>query len=294
MELITAALQLAEGAAETVEAAAEVGADIMGSKGLEAVGGMGVLEEEIANHMCMETGGSMGVLETQMNHKGGNQISFGSLAGKNLEADSRYTCWKDGVSYSEISREWMDELANEISDIFGKDQIDLLRIPFYRNAAMAPDLGVMIYDPVFMKKVANECGQDSIISVFSHEVGHRLVNTLGLERDVSLVENEACSDYIAGLVARLSGLNPEHMVRCYGMYNKNFFSPTDDYPSTFTRINAFLSGYSRIDRGPEAAPLKAFENFRGIYDQFNIYHDKDLLKQILMEDVVNPIRSGAL
>ena len=307
MELVSAALTFAETAEKEIESATEVFSDMEGSMGVleaemthnmgaESAENMGALETEAANNRGIETVGNMGAFELQNGNKPANQISFGSLAGKNLECDSRYTRWKDGVSYAEISKKWMDELANEISDIFGNDQIDVVRDLFYDNAAMYEN-GTLKYDPIFMKKVANECGQDSIISIFSHEVGHRLVNILGLEDTISCfsdVENEACADYIAGLVTRLSGLNPEHMVRFYGKYNNNFFSPTADYPSTITRINSFLRGYQRIENGAEAASLRTFKDFRCLYDQLKIYHDKELLKQILLEDVVEPIRAGTL
>ena len=132
---------------------------------------------------------------------------------------------------------------------------------------------------------------DTILGTLSHEVGHRVVYNLGLKDEITPYENEACADYIAGLTARLCKLDSTHRL---AWYNDNpAVSPDGIHPGKSVRTEAFTRGLTRIDRGQEATKLKVFEAFSP-YDLEGVYQNADLLKSILYEDVITPLRTGEI
>ncbi len=50
---------------------------------------------------------------------------------------------------------------------------------------------------------------------------------------------------------------------------------------------------TRIDAGKEATILKTYEAFSP-YDLEGVYQDADLLKSILYQDVITPLRTGEI
>lgn len=275
MELAAALLEL------TKEAGAEVAKEaVKATDGLTEFGkaGKDIAAEQISF-------GRLGVGDCA------NQISFGSLANGAFKADERYLNWKDGIDVGEITPSYMRELANEISAIFGKDKVEVESIPGYNNAGMASEWGKLFYDPEYLRQNGNEYGMDKILGTLSHEVGHRVVYNLGLDKEITAYENEACADYIAGLTARLCKLNKSHQLSWLDDLSVSSFDNV--HPGKSVRTAAFNRGFDRIDRGREAAILKTFEDFSP-YDLEGVYQDTHMLKSILYEDVITPLRTGEI
>jgi hypothetical protein len=253
---------------------------------------------EVAVEMAEATAEAAEVT-SELAHSGEKaSVSFGSLAGEDLKRDPRYIKWQDGVSRKEVSPKWMSELTKKISEIYGYDTIGV-DIDRRIQLGIFSEVGELRYAPKFLSEIAKTCGEDTIVGGFAHEVGHRMAYNLGLTDNVrginELTKNtyiEACSDYIAGMVTRFGQLNPEHMCEFYRTYNRKPLA-ANGYPSDRQRVEAFMRGYTRIDRGPEARTGKIFEPFR-VYDQHKVYHNKELLKQILIEDVIHPYLTGSL
>jgi len=221
-----------------------------------------------------------------------NQISFGSLANGAFKADERYLNWKDGIDVGEITPAYMEELSNEISDIFGKDNIKVESALGYNNAGMISEQGKLLYDPEYLRQNGNEYGMDKILGSLSHEVGHRVVHNIGLDKEITSYENEACADYIAGLTARLCKLNKNHQLSWYDNYC-SAISLDGTHPGKSVRTAVFNRGFDRIDRGKEAAILKTYEAFSP-YDLEGVYQDANMLKNILYQDVITPLRTGEI
>lgn len=221
----------------------------------------------------------------------GKRISFGSLASGEFKQNENYIRWKDGIATNELKPKWIKELANEIAAIYGSDMISVKRKHGFDNAGMVPDEGVLLYDPKYLRDAGNEHGMDDILGILSHEVGHRVVYNLGLQEYISEYEGEACADYIAGLTARLCKLNPSH--RLSWCNSQPLFSPDNIHPGRAVRREAFVRGLSRIDIGKEADFLKNFEDFSP-YDLDKVYQNKDLLRDILYQDVIEPLRKGEI
>ena len=220
-----------------------------------------------------------------------DKISFGSLANGTFKADERYLKWKDGVDVGEITPDYMKELANEIAAIYGKDIIKVKEAPGYENAGIIPKQGKILYDPEYLRQGGNEYGTDKILGSLSHEIGHRVVYNLGLQKEISDYENEACADYIAGLTARLCKLNKDHQLSWYN--DRSEISADGVHPGKSVRMEAFNRGYERIDRGKEAIALRTFEVFSP-YDLEGTYQNAHMLKSILYQDVIAPLRTGEI
>lgn len=229
-----------------------------------------------------------GLLETENR---GEQISFGSLANGAFERNENYLKWQDGITPDEVDEAWIEDLTNEISAIYGNDKLEAEILSGFDNAGMAPYLGKLVYDPEYLVSAGNEHGMDTILGTLSHEVGHRVVYNLGLETEIDDYENEACADYIAGLTARLCKLDPTDSFSWYS--SRSDFSVDGIHPGKSVRCEAFLRGFSRIDRGEEAAILRTFENFSP-YDLDKTYQDSEMLKNILYQDIIDPLRSGKI
>lgn len=230
----------------------------------------------------------------------GGLISFGSLANGAFKGDKNYLKWKDGIDLGEVKEEWIEKLANEISAIYGNDHLTATAkyIDFrggmlrrFNNAGMRYYIGELIYDPKYLRENGNAYGMDNILGTIAHEVGHRVVYNIGLAEKITPYENEACADYIAGLTTRLCKFNGSHKL---SWYNTNPIRSADDvHPGKFVRIESFIRGYDRIDRGAEATTLKTFEEFSP-YDMEGIYKDPELMRKVLYEDVINPLRNGEI
>lgn len=275
MELITVSLELAK------EAAAEVTKEAV--KATEAAAEFGKVGEVIKTEQV--SFGKLGAGDC------GKPISFGSLASGEFKKNPNYLKWKDGINVGEVGKGWIEELTNEIAAIFGNDNIKVSKQYFFDNAGMNSYLVKLIYDPNYLRKAGNEYGMDTILGTLSHEVGHRVVYNLGLKDEITPYENEACADYIAGLTARLCKLDSTHRL---AWYNDNpAVSPDGIHPGKSVRTEAFTRGLTRIDRGQEATKLKVFEAFSP-YDLEGVYQNADLLKSILYEDVITPLRTGEI
>lgn len=221
----------------------------------------------------------------------GRQISFGSLANCAFKNNENYLRWKDGIDVGEVNKSWIKELTNEIVAIYGTDNIKVSKRYGLNNAGINTYLGRLIYDPKYLREAGNNYGMDTILGTLSHEVGHRVVHNIGLKSEITPYENEACADYIAGLTARLCKLDSTHRLAWYNGLPE--VSIDDIHPGKSVRIEAFTRGLSRIDNGKEAARLKAFEAFSP-YDLEGVYQNVDLLKSILYQDVIDPLRSGEI
>ena len=219
------------------------------------------------------------------------QISFGSLASGEFKKNANYLRWKDGIGVGEVNKGWIEELTNEIAAIFGNDHIKASKQYFMNNAGINTYLGRLVYDPSYLRKAGNEYGMDSILGTLAHEVGHRVVYNIGLESEITPYENEACADYIAGLTARLCKLNSTHRLAWYN--GRSEVSLDGIHPGKSVRLEAFTRGLTRIDTGKEATKLKVFEAFSP-YDLEGVYQDADLLKSILYQDVITPLRNGEI
>ena len=229
---------------------------------------------------------------------GDTLISFGSLANGAFKGDKNYLKWKDGIAVGEVKEEWIEELANEISAIYGYDHLTASTkyIDFsggalsrFNNAGMRYYIGELVYDPKYLRDNGNDYGVDNILGTIAHEVGHRVVYNIGLAEEITPYENEACADYIAGLTTRLCKFNGSHKL---SWYNANpSFSADGVHPGKSVRIESFIRGYDRIDRGEEATILKTFESFSP-YDLEGVYKDAELMRKVLYEDVINPLRNG--
>ncbi len=219
----------------------------------------------------------------------GKQISFGSLANGAFKSNANYLKWKDGIDMGEVNKGWIEELTNEIAAIYGNDNIKVSKQYGLNNAGINTYLGRLIYDPKYLREAGNDYGMDSILGTLSHEVGHRVVHNIGLENEITPYENEACADYIAGLTARLCKLDSTHRLAWYNGCSE--VSIDGIHPGRSVRMEAFTRGLARIDRGEEAAMLKTFEAFSP-YDLEGVYQDADMLKSILYQDVIAPLRTG--
>lgn len=277
MELVTASLELAK------EAVTEVTKEVV--KATEELAEFGRVGNDIAAKQI--SFGRLGIGDCE------NQINFGSLANGAFKADTRYLNWKDGIDVGEITPTYISELANEIAAIFGKDNIKVTSKSGYNNAGMLSERkwGRLFYDPEFLQKNGNEYGMDTILSTLSHEVGHRVVYNLDLEKELTAYENEACADYLAGLTTRLCKLNKNHQLSWYD--DGSAISLDDVHPGKLVRKTVFNRGFDRIDSGKEAAILKTFEVFSP-YDLEGIYQDAHMLKSILYQDVIAPLRTGEI
>ncbi len=221
----------------------------------------------------------------------GREVSFTSLANGRLKNNENYLKWKDGIDVGEVDEDWIEELANEISAIYGNDNITATTESGLNNVMIHTYIGKMIYDPNFFQEVGNQYGMDNILGIIAHEVGHRVVHNIGLGDKITCYENEACADYIAGLTARLCQLNSKHTIGWYDTLP--IISDDWHHPGKFVRMEVFTRGLNRIDRGKEATRLKAFEEFSP-YDLEKVYQNADLLKRILYQDVIEPLRKGEI
>lgn len=229
-----------------------------------------------------------------------NQISFGSLASGEFKHNENYLKWKDGIDVGEVKEEWIEELTNEISAIYGYDHLTASAkyIDFrggtlhrFNNAGMRYYIGELVYDPKYLRDNGNAYGMDNILGTIAHEVGHRVVYNIGLAEEITPYENEACADYIAGLTTRLCKFNGSHKLSWYNAGPS--FSTDGTHPGKSVRMESFIRGYDRIDRGEEATILKTFEAFSP-YDLEGVYKDAEVMRKALYEDVINPLRNGEI
>ncbi len=285
MQFVTVPLELTkeamkEVAKETVKTTAE---------GLTDFGKVG--KEAATEHISL---GRVGVGDC------GRQISFGSLANGAFKSNKNYLKWKDGIDVGELRQGWIEELTNEISEIFGYDNIkaskkyfDFNKYGLYRfnNAGIVYNIGELVYDPKYLRENGNKYGMDSIIGTLAHEVGHRVVYNIGLSDKIDPYENEACADYIAGLTTRLCKLNGAQKLAWYN--DRSVISTDKVHPGKSVRMEAFIRGFARIDTGPEAVKLRIFEDFSP-YDLEKVYQNSELLRNMLYEDVINPLRNGEI
>lgn len=230
----------------------------------------------------------------------GMQISFGSLANGAFKGDKNYLKWKDGIDVGEVKKEWIEKLTNEISAIYGNDHLTASTKYFdfnagiphrFDNAGMRYYIGELVYDPKYLRDNGNAYGMDNILGTIAHEVGHRVVYNIGLAKEITPYENEACADFIAGLTTRLCKLNGTHKLSWYNAGSS--FSADGVHPGKFVRMESFIRGFDRIDRGEEATMLKTFEDFSP-YDLEGVYRNADLMRKVLYEDVINPLRNGEI
>lgn len=284
MELVTVPLELAKETADEVAKEAVRATNTMSEFG------------KVDNTIGCEKA-DFGKLSTS---DSGSLISFGSLANGAFKNDQNYLKWKDGIDIGEVKEEWIEKLTNEISAIYGYDHLTASTkyIDFsggilqrFNNAGMKYYIGELVYDPKYLRDNGNVYGMDNILGTIAHEVGHRVVYNIGLAEKITPYENEACADYIAGLTARLCKFNGSHKL---SWYNDNpSFSADGVHPGKSVRIESFIRGYARIDRGEEATMLKTFEEFSP-YDLEGIYKDAELMRKVLYEDVINPLRNGEI
>lgn len=267
------------------------------------------------------------------------QLSFGSLANKQFKNYEKYNKWQDGVNLGELGEQFLEKLSNEIANIYGIKDVDVskkyvnivkktdgLDIKRFYNAAMiyGNNIQEIIYGPKFLKDCANDYGIDTILGILSHEVGHKVFQTTGLQKDLYIMFenienkeqldkifenipdilphrksqgvnrssylNEACADYIAGLTARLSGFDKDHMISWFKDRSKR--CGDGEHPGSPVRIEAFMRGYNRIDIGAEAKGLKIFEDFSPYDRMGRIYQNQNVLRGVLEEDIINPILNG--
>ena len=297
MELVTVPLELVKEAA--VEATKET---VKALETADEFGKLGIALESEEIHLRNTVLGECG-----------KQISFGSLADGAFKTDVNYLRWKDGIDVGEVKPEWIEELANEIAAIYGNDHLtaDTKYIDFsdgipYRfdNAAIDAVTGEIVYDPKYLRDNGNVYGMDNIIGTIAHEVGHRVVYNTGLLDEIiahygegeeaikcALYEGEACADYIAGLTTRLCKLNGTHKLSWYNATPD--VSMDGVHPGKSVRMETFIRGFDRIERGEEATILKTFEAFSP-YDLEGVYKDADLMRKVLYEDVINPLRNGEI
>lgn len=273
MELITASLELAK------ETAEEVAKETV--KAAEGVARFGKVDETIEAANL----GKASVYNSE------SQISFGSLANGEFKKNKNYLKWKNGINIGEVNRGWIEELTNEIAAIYGNDNITVSKRYGMNNAGINTYLGRLAYDPEYLRKAGNEYGMDTILGTLSHEVGHRVVYNIGLENEITLYENEACADYIAGLTARLCKLDSTHRLAWYNGGSEVTLDGV--HPGKSVRMEAFTRGLTRIDRGKEATMLKTFEAFSP-YDLEGVYQNAEMLKDILYQDVIVPLRTGEI
>ena len=295
MEIATVTLELAkEAAAETIKETA---------KATETMNEFGKVGNTLATEHI-----NLGKIGTG---NCGEHISFGSLANGEFKRNANYINWKDGIAADELTIEWMQELTDEISKIYGTEWLSVGELKGFNNAGISPQLNMLEYDPEYIRSKANKYGRDCVLGTLAHEVGHEIVSTLGFDAnsrlfDVKWVDklargmgvdtitpyaDEVCADYIAGLTARLCNLDPTHNLSWY--LDRSPITLDKVHPGSSVRAEAFKRGYTRIDRGEEAVSLKAFEKFAP-YDWNKIYQDKSLLRKILEEDVLEPLRNGEI
>ncbi len=275
MELVTVSLEAVKEA--TAEVVKEVG---KATEGLTELGK--------ADNMVETENISFGKL---IHNDFKDQISFGSLANGEFKNNEKYLKWKDGIDVGEVNKGWIEELTNEIAAIYGTDNIKVSKQYGLNNAGINTYLGRLIYDPNYLREAGNNYGMDSILGTLSHEVGHRVVHNIGLENEITPYENEACADYIAGLTARLCKLDSTHRLAWYN--GRSEISLDGIHPGKSVRTEAFIRGLTRIDSGKEATMLKTFEAFSP-YDLEGVYQDADMLKSILYQDVIAPLRTGEI
>lgn len=275
MKLVTIPVELAKEAVTEV-----VKETVKAAEGLTEFGRVGNIDA--TEHISL---GKLGTGDVE------GQISFGSLANGAFKHNENYLRWKDGIDISEVNKGWIKELSNEIAAIYGEDKIKVSKWYGLDNAGMYSHIGKLVYDPQYLAEAGNKYGMDTMLGTLAHEVGHRVVYNLGLQDEITPYENEACADYIAGLTARLCKLDSTHRLAWYNAGSE--MSGDDIHPGKSVRIEVFTRGLDRIDRGPEAASLKLFEEFSP-YDLEGVYQDANMLKSILYQDVINPLRTGEI
>ena len=246
---------------------------------------------------------------------GMSEITFTSLTdGKFLSDPNKiYVKWKNGYNVKETNREALQELVDEMVDIYGFDPI-YVKISYdpdiINNAAYAP---LAIFGNVITHKIEvgvellkdnlnnqEKKGRDLVVSAIAHEVGHMIIMKLKLDKfrildgitwdsEINVYENEACADYLAGLTMRLCRLSPEKQIKEFDTNKRDYPEHCSDgiHPGSSVRKEVFLRGYHRIDNGEEAINLREDTHK---YDTNKVYADRRKLKNILLHDVVNPIR----
>lgn len=225
------------------------------------------------------------------NNEYSNQINFCSLANGEFKNNENYLKWKDGIDVGEVDKGWIKELTNEIAAIYGNDNIKVKKKYGLNNAGINTYLGRLTYDPNYLREAGNKYGVDTVLGTLSHEVGHRVVYNIGLESEITPYENEACADYIAGLTSRLCKLESSHRLAWYNSCPE--VSTDSIHPGKSVRREVFIRGLSRIDNGKEAIKLKTFEPF-SLYDFEGIYQNASMLRSILYQDVIAPLRTGEI
>ena len=222
-------------------------------------------------------------------------ISFKGLNDLKVLDSDAFHALDDGADIREITQKLINDLSNEAAAVFGYGKItvrqkwlqiewDLTRpISIFYNAGMYSSTGRLVYNPVLLAQVVNRFGKDTLLGILGHEVGHRMVHLLFIQRGIRINnwQNEYCADYIAGLLLRLGQCSPQGMNR---FYREVCADGGRDHPPGASRAAVFMQGYQMIDHDRKTVFLRTPE-FSRVIDTRQILTD-DFMRDKLLNDVI--------
>lgn len=223
-------------------------------------------------------------------------ISFKGLNDLRTLNSDAYHALDDGADIREITRQLVEEISNEAARIFGYDRItvrdkwfqiewDLSRsVSVFYNAGIYSAVGKLVYSPVFLADVVNRFGKEALVGVLGHEVGHRMVYLLLIQKGdrIGNWQNELCADYIAGLLLRLGQCSSQGMLR---FYREACAEGGRNHPPGAVRTVYFMKGYRMIDQERATVFLRTPEFSRSINTKWVL--TSDFMRERLLNDVIN-------
>jgi len=221
-------------------------------------------------------------------------FNFDGFAGDNLLCDSSQQVISDSFDFNDLTPQLMQDITNDVANLFGRVCPDAFEIPVFNNMAMYSTLGEglpidndLLYNPNFMWHIANEYGNETIFGVIAHELGHQINNEIVLQSGVEIDswQNELCSDFLSGVYMRLANMD------CNGMsefFSKEAWEESESHPGGAMRSEAFMSGYNWADNNVFAQ----FE-IKGNYPLVDVLKE-NILNKYAMPEIINDISLNEL
>jgi hypothetical protein len=170
--------------------------------------------------------------------------------------DSIHKMLSPQFDFSSLDDSIMQEAVNGIASVFGNVHPEVQEIPYFNNMAMQsihiPDVishDSLLYNDNFMWHISNAYGNEAVIGIMAHEVGHALTNHFEENNGWQLDnwQKELCADYISGIYTRMAGIDPDPMINSF----RDECWPEDvTHPGGLIREKVFEEGYNLASHDP--------------------------------------------
>lgn len=170
--------------------------------------------------------------------------------------DSIHKMLSPQFDFSSLDDSTMQEAVNGIASVFGGVYPDVQEVPYFNNMAMnsihIPDIidhDSLLYNDNFMWHISNTYGNEAVIGIMAHEVGHAVTNQFAENNGWQLDnwQKELCADYISGIYSRMAGIDPNPMLHSF----QDDGWPEDiTHPGGLIREKVFEEGYNLANNDP--------------------------------------------